>query len=728
MAQKKRHGIWKQLDKNSRIAGLVLLASTMLVLLVLGYRYAHIAVTKDVKGHRLDKATQQIYQSQSIDEAKRGQIFDVNGNPMAENTTSYTVVAVLDKSQIGPNGKKMYVTPSQDKHVSAVLAKELGGKASTYEKALKDGRKAKRDQVQFGSSGSQLDVLKYKQLKNKRIPGLTFVGSPARFYPNGVAAANLIGLAGNVENKQSGLTELKGNSGIEAGWNKNLTGKNGIKATAVDENDANRAKSKPAVNGSDVYTTIDSKLQAQLETRMDVLNDTMAPKSALAVVMDTQNGDIVASTQRPNYNATTGQGIGDYWQNELTNSFEPGSVMKGVTVASAIDTNNWNPNATYRSGTLNVDGKKVTDWNNGRGWGQISYDQGVGLSSNVAMALTEQRMGAKTWQRYIRNFGFLKSTKSGLPQENLGMMQFRYPFEQANTSFGQAIATTPLQMLQAYTAIAGDGTMLKPHVVSKIINPNTQKVVYEAKRQKVGQPIKAKTAAATRKQLEAVVYNDDGLGHDYALKGVRTTGKSGTAQVSTASGYQNAQNPTQEIHSWIGMAPADKPRYMMYIVVKKPQKVPSQVTKQMAGVFKPVMTQALQMAKGDNKAVSSQAQLTQVPDVKNQSRKQAVDKIEQAHLEALVMGDGDKVIAQSPAGKTGMLNKQRVFVNTGKNIVVPDMHGWSKNDVMIWADLAKIKINSKGNGFVAAQSVEGGTRLNEGVHEMTIEFKEPKVE
>ena len=106
MAQKKRHGIWKQLDKNSRIAGLVLLASTMLVLLVLGYRYAHIAVTKDVKGHRLDKATQQIYQSQSIDEAKRGQIFDVNGNPMAENTTSYTVVAVLDKSQIGPNGKE----------------------------------------------------------------------------------------------------------------------------------------------------------------------------------------------------------------------------------------------------------------------------------------------------------------------------------------------------------------------------------------------------------------------------------------------------------------------------------------------------------------------------------------------------------------------------------------------------------------------------------------------
>ncbi|SUP61227.1 Penicillin-binding protein 2X [Weissella viridescens] len=111
----------------------------------------------------------------------------------------------------------------------------------------------------------------------------------------------------------------------------------------------------------------------------------------------------------------------------------------------------------------------MTDWNNGRGWGQISYDQGVGLSSNVAMALTEQRMGAKTWQRYIRNFGFLKSTKSGLPQENLGMMQFRYPFEQANTSFGQAIATTPLQMLQAYTAIAGDGTMLKPHVVSKLL-------------------------------------------------------------------------------------------------------------------------------------------------------------------------------------------------------------------------------------------------------------------
>lgn len=727
MASKKRKPIWHKLDRNSRLAGLVLILSMLMVLIILGARFSKIAVTKEVKGHQLDKATQQIYQSQSIDEAKRGQIFDANGTPLAENTTAYTVVAILDDQQVDADGKKKYVEKSQDDQVSQKLAKELGGKAKTYKKALEDGRKAGSKQVQFGSAGLHLNVIDYKRLKEQNIPGITFTDSPARFYPNGSMASNLIGFTNHKENEKTGLDEITGISGIEAGWNKELTGKDGIKTTAVDETNANRAKAEPAQNGYDVYTTIDSKLQTTLESRMDKLDKKMNPESALAVVMDPKTGDIVATTQRPNFNASTGQGVGSYWQNELTSAFEPGSVMKGVSLAAGIDTDNWHENDTYQSGTLTIDGKKVTDWNQGNGWGRITYNQGIALSSNVAMALTERKMGSKTWEKYIHDFGFLKSTKSGLPEENDGMMQFRYPFERANTAFGQAISTTPLQMMRAYTAIAGDGTMIQPNIVSKVINPNNKKVVYESKREKVGKPISKKTAEATRKQLESVVYDDKGLGKEYGLPGVRTTGKSGTAQISTSEGYSPSFNASQEIHSWMGMVPAKNPRYMMYIVVKKPTKATGQVTTEMANVFKPVMQQALNMAEGETESVSSQAQITKVPNVVNKKTKDAADQVKKAALEPVILGDGDKVLAQTPGKDIEILNSQRVFLNTGKNIEVPDMHGWSKNDVMKWADLAKIKINSNGDGFVTEQSVKGGTLLQTGVHEVTVTFKQPKV-
>ncbi|MBM7617794.1 penicillin-binding protein 2B [Weissella uvarum] len=728
MSKQGRTSMWKKMDRNSRLAGFILICSMLIVLVVLGFRYANIAVTKEVKGHHLDKATQQIYQSQSVDEAKRGQIFDVNGNPLAENTTSYTVVAILDKKQIAPNGKKLYVQAKDDKKVSQALAKTLGGKVDTYESVLKEGRKTKRAQVQFGSKGTQLDVMDYKKLKSQNIPGLTFVGSAARFYPNGSMAANVVGLANSVENKKTGLTTLKGQSGIEAGWNKQMTGRDGIKTTAVDENEANRAKSVPAKNGYDIYTTIDAKLQTTLENRMDALVSDMQPKSAVAVVMDTKTGDIVATTQRPNYNAETGRGVGDYWRDELTTAFEPGSVMKGITLAAALDQNKWQANNTYQSGTLKIDGNKVTDWNNGQGWGDITYSQGIALSSNVAMAKTEQKLGAKTWQKYIHRFGFLKSTNSGLPEESAGMMQFKYPFEQANTAFGQAISTTPLQMMQGYSAIAGNGEAIKPHLVDRIVNPNNNKTVYEAKRQQVSRAIKPETAKKARKQLEAVIYSKDGLGKDYALDNIRTTGKSGTAQVSTGGSYNNAQDAKEEIHSWMGMAPAKNPRYMMYIVVKQPQQDTENVTKQMAGVFKPVMMQALQMVKGDKKSVSSHEQVTRVPKVVKQDRDTAKQQVKKAHLQPLVMGSGAHIVSQSPAGNKEMLQNQRVFLNTGEQLEVPNMHGWSRNDVLTWAQLAHVKVDLQGQGFVAEQSAAGGMPVSSAMQTITIKFKQPKVE
>ncbi|KRN31757.1 penicillin-binding protein [Weissella halotolerans] len=727
MVKKKRTSL-TQADQNSRQTGKFLLFAMLGTLLVLGVRFSYVAITKDVNGHHLDQATQQLYQSQNVDLAKRGTIYDAVGNPLAENATAYTVVAVLDKRQVDANGHKAYVAKQDDVVVSQKLAQLLGGKATDYHQILQRGRKHELSQVQFGSRGSRLTNETYRKVKAAKIPGITFVTGPARFYPNGVYASNLIGLVAAVDDKKTGLTVLKGQTGIEAGWNKQLSGRNGFKSNAIDTASEPQKKQTTTKNGYDIYTTLNANLQSTLEKQVGDLDSKMAPKSVIAVVMDTKTGAIVAETQRPSFDSATGKAPGDFWSNELSQSaYEPGSVMKGVTLAAAIDTNHWDGDSFYRSGKLKVGDQTVNDWNAGQGWGTITYEEGLAKSSNVAMALTEQKIGSSTWHDYLQRFRFLKSTQSGLPNEATGSMQFRYPIEQVSTAFGQAISVTPLQMIQAYSAIAGDGHLIQPHVISKVVDPNTQKVVYEAKTKKVGQPIKQATAKATRKALEGVVYSDKGFGQAYAIPGYRTSGKSGTAQISTAQGYSAPGDSKNEIHSWIGMAPSDHPRYLTYVVVKQPQKDVGNVSKNMAQVFVSVMKQALQMSADDTKVVVSKQQEVKMPTIVKEARQRAEQDVKAARLDPVVMGDGDKVVSQYPAGGQSTLAGQRAFINTNDQIRVPNMHGWSKNDALIWARLANIKLIVKGSGFIATQSVTAGTNIEDGIHELTVELKQPKI-
>src|SRR5699024_9886828 len=186
-------------------------------------------------------------------------------------------------------------------------------------------------------------------------------------------------------------------------------------------------------------------------------------------------------------------------------AFEPGSVLKGITLAAAIDSDNWDENDTYESGTLKIGDKKVTDWNNGEGWGRITYGRGIAESSNVAMALTAQKMGAQTWRKYLNRLKFLIPTKTGFSDEARGRMHFHYPSEQANTALAQAISVTPLQMMQAYSAIANNGKALQPQIIEKIVDPNTNRVVSQPKTKVVAKPISKASAKDTRKQLEDVI-------------------------------------------------------------------------------------------------------------------------------------------------------------------------------------------------------------------------------
>lgn len=712
---KKKNETPRQSRKRSWQVGGILLVVMLLVIGWLGFIYAKTAITQRAHGQSLRKDAQRLYQQTNFVSAKRGNIYDSAGNVLAENTTTYTVAVVLNKD----SGN--YAKPSQYHRIAKEFAKVLGKDASFYQTRLEGASKGAY-QVEFGNVGTNLSSAKYEKLKKAKLPGVTFAPGIARFYPNGTFASHLIGIASPVVEK--GRMVLKGGMGIEAAYNKLLRGKDGSTTDSTDP--TMRAANKAAQNGDDIYTTLNSNLQLSLEHEMSKLDDTVHPKSAIAVIMDVKTGNLVAVSQRPSFNATTKNGLGSYWTDLLTeDQYEPGSVMKGITLAAAIATGNWNPNAYYQSGTLTIDGQKITDWNNGNGWGTISFDDGLALSSNVAFSLTEEKIGAKSWNHYIKAFHFLKSTNSGLPGEQKGSYQFKYPIEQANTSFGQGISVTPIQMIQAYSAIAGNGQLLKPNLIDKIVNPNTNKVVYQSKRTAVGKPISNKVAEKTRKQLETVLYSTKSINANFAIPDVVTAGKSGTAQISTDKGYATAGDATQEIFSWMGMAPADKPRYLMYIVVKQPQTDTGQVNDVQAEMFKTLMQQALKISEDDTKVKVSADQERKVPTFVNETTKAAVSDIKAAGMVPEVIGDGDKVIAQSPTGGNDSLIDQKVFLRTDGNITVPDMHGWTKSDVRMWGKLADVSIVVHGDGFVATQSVTPGKALSTGVDYISIEFKEP---
>jgi len=726
MADKKRTPK-NPLDRQSRNAGRILVLTALLVLIVLGARFSYVAITKEVRGHQLDKAAQQIYQNQNIDRARRGTIYDKDGNVIAENSTAYTVIAVIDNKQVALDGTKRYISSEDDGKVAKKLAKILGGKPKYYEDILEDGRRNHLSQVQFGVRGQSLNASKYKELKKQNIAGIDFINNLVRFYPNGTYASDLIGIAQKKEDEKTGVNKLQGTMGIEANWNQDLAGSDGIKTTNMPRKEEAKLNNATAQSGHDIYTTLNSNLQKLLEGKMDELAKETKPYSASATIIDSQTGKIVAQAQRPSYNPETGKGVGDLWSNELVESpYEPGSVMKGVMVASAIENGTWEPNKLFASGRLRIGDKVVNDWNEGKGWGRITYSEGLARSSNVAMAKTVETMGTDVWREYIDKFRFLKTTNSGLSTEQAGSIQYKYPIEKASTSFGQAISVTPIQMLQAYTAIAGNGEELKPQFIEKIVDSENDKVLYQSKRQVVAHPISEKAAQKTRKALEGVIYSPAGTGRQYAIPGVRTTGKSGTAQIATSTGYSLPGDTTNEIHSWMGMAPADKPRYLMYIVVKKPTQNGGNINKYISDVFKPVMQRALTMSEDDNKIIVSQDQEFKVPNVLGKGTNEAKQILKKAGLKPVVIGNGPTVSVQNPPIERKVLAAQNVFIVTDdKKIVMPDMRGWSKSDVLAWGNLTKIDVQIKGSGFVTSQSLDVGKPIDKSIKGIAVELKMP---
>lgn len=575
---------------NRRNVGIILFSTSIIIFLLFAVRFIYIIGVGKVGSESLDKKRQDLYQGSSVIKAKRGTIYDRNGQPIAEDATSYSLYAELGKDYIGLNNKKLYVQKKDHDKIAEVLHKYAGiDKELTLKQLSKEIKKNENGKyygsTEFGSKGKNLSLETKtkieKELEEAGVPGIYFTEHPDRMYPNGKFASYIVGYAQpeNSDEENSKLTGEKG-MGIENAYDDILKGEDGYKYFQKDSKGNELPGSvivdKKAVDGKDIYTTLDSNLQLRMEEVMDDVFSKSEPENMTAVLMSAKTGEILAASQRPTFDPQTKKGLYEeedqpkpVWQNMLIQTpFEPGSTMKVFTVAAAIDSGNLNENETFESGKIQVYDTPISDWKP-EGKGTLTYRQALAWSSNVGMVHLEQKMGT-TWQEYLNKFGFGKTTESGLPFEEPGNIRDKNPVDTAMSAFGQAIGVTNFQMMQGFTAIANKGTMLKPQYIKKITSEDgKEEKVFGP--QEVGKPIKESTADKTldfmKDTVEDPIY---GTGYGtYGIDGVSVSAKTGTAQI-----FENGQvltGPNDYLYSVVQIAPTENPEYIMYVTLRKPK-------------------------------------------------------------------------------------------------------------------------------------------------------------
>ena len=545
-----------------------------------------------------------------------------------------------------------------------------------------------------------------------------------------------------IEDKEGNKT-LQGTTGIEKSLDRILGGQDGVVTYEKDRNgNIVPGSDKVAVkteDGKDVYTTISAELQTYLETRMDVFQEKVKGKFVSATLVSAKTGEILATTQRPTYNADTKDGL-DFknlrtWNTILyQDQYEPGSTMKVMTLAAAIDHGTFPAyNEVYYNNELQVKDATIKDWEINMGLTEGRYmniAQGFAYSSNIGMTKLEQKMGNNVWMNYLTLFKFGLPTRFGMGDESFGSLPGDNYVTQAMSSFGQGISVTQTQMLRAFSAIANDGEMLEPKFISAIYDGKHESA-RKSQREIVGNPVSASAAQQTRNYMITVgtdpqfgtLYSSDGPIIQVAGQNVAV--KSGTAQIATANGYLEGEN--DNINSIVVMTPAEDPDFIMYVTVQQPEV--SFSPKSWQELVNPVLEDAVALKDELNLVTETKAldgvtkeDTYKMPSAESLSKelklKQTIspggfaDELRRNLIQPVVLGTGKNIKKMSVSAGTKLKANEQVLLLTDDLDSVPDMYGWTKENVDKFAEWTGIEITYKGEGSrVSKQNVKVETAL-----------------
>ncbi len=627
--------------------------------------------------------------------ASRGTIYSVNGEALAKDVNSYTVIAYLD---LAPK-------PVQDKEYTANVLSEYLNMSPERIMALLSTPNAY--QVELGPGGRDISEKLKIDIEKLELPGIGFIKDSKRYYPYGDFASYTIGYTRKRDGK------IIGELGVESYYNNELNGKDG-KTTYQRDAYGYQIPDTPVItedaeSGKDIYLTIDSNIQMYLENALSDMSNEYTFEWANVTIANAKTGAILGSATVPSFDPNK-LNITQYNNPLVSFSYEPGSTMKIFSFMAAIEEGIYDDDEEFMSGVKFVGRDKVTDWND-YGWGTISYKTGFAYSSNVAAANLGLEMGRDKLVGYLKNFGFGKRTGIELANEYSGVLRPTYDLEVANVAFGQGMTSTPIQNVQALTTLANDGVMLRPYIIDKVIDPDTGEVIYRGGRNELGQIVSKSTTDKMKGLLDYAVNGDDlaSTGKIYETDSTRLIGKTGTAQIASSSGgYEIGMY--SNIKSFAGVFPYEDPEYIVYMSVKKLQSSSTPIAKAVKSIV-----ESIAKYKNLDQLVVEQdeSKIIKVDNYINKNVDEAVESLKKLGIDVIKIGEGTRVIDQYPYKGTNVIKGSKVFLLTNStDITMPSMTNWTTNEVGSYCNLLGIKYNISGYGRVVGQSIEAGTKID----------------
>lgn len=409
-----------------------------------------------------------------------------------------------------------------------------------------------------------------EKLKQLKLSGLGFEKEPKRYYPEASMAAHLLGFVGSDQNGRD-----QGYFGLEGYYDRELRGKDGSLVLEKDVKGnpilVGEAKRLEAENGRNLVLWVDRTIQYLVERRLEEGIKKYGAKEGSIVVLDPKTGGVLAMAAFPHYDprvyATFDKTL--YKNPVVGDSFEPGSTLKALIMAAALNEKLVTPTTTVEEGgPVTVGDYSIRTWNN-QYHGTINMTEVLEYSSNVGMVFVARKLGKGRMIHYLRDFGFGETTDIDLEDESAPQLRPDNDWKEidlATASFGQGIALTPIQMVRAVGALANDGWLMETHVVRQIKDSKGRTI--DIKPKNVRQVVSAGTAKIITEMLVAAV--DNGEAKWAKPKGYRIAGKTGTAQIPVAGHYDEKKT----IASFVGFGPADNPRFVMLVTLREPASSP----------------------------------------------------------------------------------------------------------------------------------------------------------
>lgn len=684
-----------------KISKYIILSVAFLFMAIIA-KLSYVVLSSKVDGINLKDKAASIAKVKKTLYADRGSIYDVNGEELASTINSYTVIAYLKSNK----------TNVLDKEGTA---KALSPILNMTEEKLIELLSKNLYQVELRPGGYGISEVVKAKIEKLELPGIDFIkNSKKRYYNKSTFASYLIGYA-----KGSDDGKIVGELGIEGYYDDILSGENGytkyLKYTSSNYKIPNSPEETvKAKNGSDIYLTIDSSIQLITEKAVATMKEKFNTDWAVFTVMDAKTGAIVASSTSPNFNPNDTNTIKEYMNPLISYQYEPGSVMKVFSFASAIEEGKYDGEETFKSGSYTLkDGTIIRD-SERKGWGTISFDEGFARSSNVAATTLALRLGIDNLSGYYDYLGFGKKTGIELSNEAIGDIEMVYESELATASFGQGVSVTAIQMLQALSSITNDGTVIKPYLVDKIVDQNGN-VTYEGKREVVKKVYSKSTVNKMHELMKKMIK----INKYWQVENVSLMGKTGTAQIASKGGYLDGTY--DYVKSFAGIFPADDPKYIVYAVGRKPEAN--------LGSWAKVITTAIEEIASyakltETKSDSDLSKLITLDNYISRELNVVIEELKNKKINVITLGNGKYIINQYPLKNKILLAGEKLFLLTNDDeFKMENLTGWSLSEVKTYANLLGIKLEYSGYGYVTSQNIETNTVIDRENMTLSVELE-----